>query len=159
MSRPCRFCTAAYPEIAGEICEQTHRDEQRVYDLATALAAVFQHRPPTDEQVGWFVDDADAVVDDFDPVPAKWRVRRLPFGNGEFDVRMRINDVTYVCQPGDKSKALPVRLSVLRGWQREANAEAARRLAGSQPRRGFHALAAFWAFGLSSGPSALDSFS
>jgi len=125
MARPCQYCLAAYPTVADEVCEDTHRDEQRVYGLATAMAAVFQHRPPSDEQVGWFVDDADAVVDDFDPPPAKWRVRRLPYGNGEFDVRMRINDVTYVCQPGDKSKELPVRLSTLRQWQREAEADAA----------------------------------
>ena len=127
MSRPCRYCLAAYPTVADEVCEYTHRDEQRVYDLATAMASVFQHRPPTDEQVGWFVDDADAVVDDFDPVPAKWRVRKLPNDFSEFDVRMRINDVTYVCQPGDKSKELPVRLSTYRSWLREAEADAAKR--------------------------------
>lgn len=129
MSRPCRYCTAAYPDypdIAGEACE-LHRNEQRVYDLATAMARVFQQRSPTDEQVAWFLDDADAVVDDFDPVPEKWRVRKLPQNNyDEFDCRMRINDVTYVIQAGGhKEKSLPVRLSVLRGWQREAN-EAAR---------------------------------
>jgi len=127
VSRPCRYCLAAYPTVADEVCEYTHRDEQRVYDLATAMASVFQHRPPTDEQVGWFVDDADAVVDDFDPVPAKWRVRKLPNDFSEFDVRMRINDVTYVCQPGDKSKELPVRLSTYRSWLREAEADAAKR--------------------------------
>ena len=123
--RPCRYCTAAYPSVADEVCEYTHRDEQRVYDLATAMAAVFQHRPPTDEQVGWFVDDADAVVDDFDPPPQKWRVRKLPDGHyDEFVCRFRVNDVTYVIQDGDKSKELPVRLSALRQWQREAEAEA-----------------------------------
>lgn len=126
MSRPCRYCLAAYPILfdAGDIstCELTHRDEQRVYDLATAMARLFQQRHPTDEQVGWFVDDADAVVDDFDPVPEKWRLRKLP-DTSEFDCRFRINEVTYVVQAGGhKSKELPVRLSRLRGWQREANA-------------------------------------
>ena len=128
MSRPCRYCLAAYPILFedGETssCEWEHRDEQRVYDLATAMARVFQQRSPTDEQVGWFLDDANAVVDDFDPAPEKWRVRKLP-DTAEFDCRMRINDVTYVCQAACKDKSLPVRLSVLRGWQREAN-EAAR---------------------------------
>ena len=126
VSRPCRYCLAAYPSVADEVCEYTHRDERRVYDLATAMAAVFQHRPPSDEQVGWFTDDADAVVDDFDPAPAKWRVRRLPQDDySEFDLRMRINDVTYVVQPGEKEKVNPVRLSTLRQWQREAEADAA----------------------------------
>jgi hypothetical protein len=121
MNRPCRYCLAAYPILAGEECEYTHRDEQRVYDLATAMAAVFQTRPPSDEQIGWFLDDADAVVDDFDPTPDKWRIRNLPNDFREFDCRFRINNVTYVVQPGDKSKPLPVRLSTYRGWQREAD--------------------------------------
>ena len=130
MGRPCRYCLAAYPEIAGEICEWEHRNEQRIYDLATAMAAVFQHRPPTDEQIAWFLDDANAVVDDFDPVPEKWRVRKLPTGDySEFIARFRINDVTYILQDGDKTKTTPVRLSTYRSWQREAEAEAAARRA------------------------------
>jgi hypothetical protein len=127
MSRPCRYCSAAYPEIAGEICDDGyHRDTQPLYDLAAAMAAVFQHRPPTDEQVGWFVDDAEAVIGDLDPLPAKWRIRRLPENNyEEFDCRFRVNDVTYVVQAGGKDcKALPVRLSTYRQWQREADAAA-----------------------------------
>ena len=81
---------------------------------------VFQQRPPTDEQVGWFLEDADAVVDDFDPAPERWRVRKLPDGFCEFASRIRINDVTYVIRDGDKEKVPPVRLSTLREWQREA---------------------------------------
>ena len=119
-SRPCRYCLAAYPVLEGELCEDIHRDEQRVYDLATAMAAVFQQRPPTDEQVGWFLDAADAVVDDFDPTLNTWRVRKLPNDFREFDCRFRINDVTYVIQPADKSEALPVRLSTYRSWLRES---------------------------------------
>lgn len=119
---------AAYPTVADEVCELTHRDEQRIYDLAAAMAAVFQHRPPTDEQTGWFLDDADAVVDDFSPVPEKWQVRTLPNDFSEFDAQFRINGVTYVVQPGEKEKVLPVRLSIYRQWVREANEEAARRM-------------------------------
>lgn len=126
MSRPCRYCLAVCLTIADEICDEFyHRDTQPLYDLATALAAVFQHRPPTDEQVGWFVDDAEAVIRDFDPLPEKWRIRRLPEARyTEFDCRFRVNDVTYVVQAGDKSKELPVRLSTYRQWMREANAAA-----------------------------------
>jgi hypothetical protein len=130
VTRPCRYCLAAYPILFedGDVtsCEWEHRDEQRVYDLATAMAATFQHRPPTDEQVGWFLQDADAVVDDFDPVPEKWRIRKLPPGS-EFDMRFRLNDVTYVVQEGGKERANPIRLSILRAAQREAEAARGRR--------------------------------
>jgi hypothetical protein len=129
VSRPCRYCLAAYPILFedGDVtsCEWEHRDEQRVYDLATALARIFQQHHPTDEQVGWFLQDADAIVDDFDPVPGKWRVRKLPPGkSGEFIMRFRVNDVTYVVEEGGKDKSNPVRLSTLRQWQREAEAAA-----------------------------------
>jgi hypothetical protein len=129
--RPCKYCLAAYPILFedGDVtsCEFEHRDEQRVYDLAAAMARVFQAKEPTDEQVAWFLDDADAVVDDFDPAPERWRVRKLPDDFSEFDMRFRLNGVTYVVQRADKEKATPVRLSTLRQWQREADAEAAAR--------------------------------
>jgi hypothetical protein len=128
MSRPCRYCLAAYPEVAAEICELEHRDERRVYDLAAAMAHIFQPRPNTDEQVQWFLSDADAVAGDFDPVPEKWQVRKLPDDFSEFIARLRINGFTYVLQDGD-GKVPPVRLSSLRKLQRAADTEAARRLA------------------------------
>jgi hypothetical protein len=129
MARPCRFCLAAYPILFedGDVasCEFGHRDEPRVYDLAAAMARIFQPRPNTDEQIAWFLGDADAVVDDFDPAPGKWRIRKLPPGkSGEFVMRFRVNDVTYVIRDGDKDPVPPVRLSTLREWQREADREA-----------------------------------
>lgn len=133
MSRPCRYCLAAYPVLfedgSTDSCEFEHRDEQRVYDLAAKLASVYQQRRPTDEQVQWFLADADAVVDDFDPLPEKWRIRTLPEnGSDGFIMRFRLNDVTYVVQDGDKEACHPVRLSVLRGWQKEADEAAAARV-------------------------------
>lgn len=136
MSRPCRYCLAAYPILfeggSTTDCEWTHRDDPRVYGLAAKLASVFQQRSPTDEQIAWFLADADAVVDDFEPAPEKWRVRNLPLNRyDEFDMKFRLNDVTYVIQSGGHKEVMhPVRLSVLRGWQREAN-EAARLREGS----------------------------
>jgi hypothetical protein len=129
VSRPCRYCLAAYPILFEDgdttSCEFEHRDEQRVYDLAAAMARVFQQRQPTDEQVGWFLLDADAVVDDFEPAPERWRIRKLPDGkNDDFVMRFRINDVTYVIRDGNKEHVPPVRLSTLREWQREADAAA-----------------------------------
>ncbi len=130
MSRPCRYCLAAYPilfENGGTAdCELAHRDDPRVYALASKLASIFQQRNPADEQIAWFLQDADSVVDDFDPPPDRWRVRRLP----ENDCRFRVNDVTYVCQSGGKGYSPPVRLSDLRQWQREADARAAELRAG-----------------------------
>ena len=130
MSRPCKFCLAAYPILFedGDVsaCEFEHRDDPRVYALAAAMARIFQPRPNTDEQIAWFLQDADAVVDDFDPPPEKWKLRKLPDGFSEFDARFRINGVTYVLQSGD-GKPTPVRLATLRSWQREANREAAER--------------------------------
>jgi len=128
MTRPCRYCLAAYPILFengdASSCEFEHRDEQRIYDLAIAMARVFQQREPTDEQVAWFLEDADAVVDDFDPVPVRWRVRKLP-DSDEFVARLRICDVTYVIEHGGhKVKTVPVRLATLRQWQREADAQA-----------------------------------
>ena len=130
--RPCRYCLAAYPILFedGETadCEWTHRDEQRIYALATAMARVFQPRPVTDEKIGWFLQDADAVVDDFDPVPEKWRIRKLPGTRyDDFSARFRVNDVTYVIQDG-KDYVPPVRLSWLREQQREAGAAARERI-------------------------------
>jgi len=126
--RPCRFCLAAYPAVAHETCEWEHRDEQRVYDLAAVLAGAFQPEPLTDEQVCWFLADADAIVDDFAPAPERWQVEQVPTDVGEFIMRFRINDVTYVIEEsGEGAKALPVRLSTLRQRQREANEEAAAR--------------------------------
>jgi len=131
MTRPCKFCLAAYPILFedGDVtaCEWEHRDDPRVYALAAAMARIFQPRPNTDEQVGWFLQDADAVVDDFDPPPEKWRIRKLPDGkNDDFIMRFRINDVTYVCRDGE-DYVPPVRLATLRSWQREADREATER--------------------------------
>jgi hypothetical protein len=134
MTRPCRYCLAAYPILFQDgsttACQWEHRDDQRVYDLARKLASIYQQRSPTDEQVQWFLADADAVVDDFDPAPEKWRVRKLPDGNFEFDMRFRVNDVTYVVQAGGKERETPVRLSLLRQWQREADRVAMERARG-----------------------------
>ena len=102
-----------------------HRDDPRVYGLAIAMARVGQGRNPTDEQVGWFLGDADDVVDDFDPPPERWRVRKLPDSDEDgIDARLRINDVTYVCLEGGKDcRGGVLRLATYRAQLAEANAE------------------------------------
>ena len=119
--RPCRFCVAYHGEHAdAEMCEMAHRLDQGVYALATEMARKFQPPPVTDERVGWFLEDADAVIDDFDPRPERWRVRKLPDDGREFVRRFRINDATYVVPDGD-GYSPPERLSDYRRAQRDAD--------------------------------------
>jgi hypothetical protein len=107
-ARPCRYCIAdwAPTEVSAEECEMRHRDDPRVYDLARSLAIVLQDRAPSDQQIAWFLADADQVVDGFDPAPTRWKVRRLPASSNDhydgIEVRLRINDVTYVALEGGK---------------------------------------------------------
>jgi hypothetical protein len=137
--RPCKYCIANWAGICSsapgqdgrgpilptaEDCAAEHRDDQRVYDLARAMAKVMQDRHPSDEQVAWFLADADDVVDDFDPPPDRWRVRRLPASANdeeqEIEVRIRINDVTYVALAGGKDcRGSVVKLSTFRSWQED----------------------------------------
>jgi hypothetical protein len=133
--RPCRYCIAAWagysksdPPIRPEPrdCEWEHRDDPRVYALATEMArAVAGNRD--DEHAGWFLADADQIVDDFDPTPDRWRVRRLPAqkrdGEDEIEIRLRINGVTYVGLEGGKDTRGPVLpLATFRQERKEANA-------------------------------------
>lgn len=134
--RPCLFCIANWAGATGkftgepllptaEDCRFTHRDDPRIYDLARAMASVMQQRKPTDEQVSWFLEDADDVVDDFDPAPERWRVHRLRSAVGdeidEIDIRLRINGVTYVGLAGGKDcRGSVVTLKEFRSWQSAA---------------------------------------
>lgn len=139
-TRPCRYCVANWTGMSERApggrtspilptekdCEWAHRNDPRVYDLARAMAKVKQDRQPSDEQIAWFLEDADDVVDDFDPTPDTWRVRRLPesANDGEqgIDFRLRINDVTYVALEGGKDcRGSVLRLSTFREQLREAN--------------------------------------
>lgn len=137
VARPCRYCVANWIGMSkrapgdvsvepilptAEDCEFAHRDEPRVYDLARAFAKVMQDRRPSDEQIGWFLEDANEVVDDFDPTPDRWRVRKLPESAGDADdgieVRLRINDVTYVALEGGKEcRGSIVKLTEFRSWR------------------------------------------
>lgn len=134
-TRPCKFCVASVEgylvrvgstsgiAATAEDCEYSHRDDPRVYALATAMAKAMQSRSPTDEQISWFLEDADEVVDNFDPAPEKWSVRKLPLAkNDQFDeieVRLRINDVTYVALEGGKDcRGSVVQLAEFRSWGR-----------------------------------------
>jgi hypothetical protein len=129
-NRPCKYCVANWVGIvkptngnqilpSADDCEYEHRDDPRVYDLARVMASVMQSRNPSDEQIAWFLADADEVIDDFDPPPDRWRVRKLPESANDADygieVRLRINDVTYVALAGGKDlRGAVMKLSTFR---------------------------------------------
>ena len=136
MSRPCKYCVANWAGMARTDlgfepivpepmdCEVAHRDDPRIYALATAIArTICAVRKPSDEQVGWYLGDADDVVDDFEPTPVRWTVRRLPGLKNDswsgIEIRLRINDVTYVGLEGGKGdRGSVVRLSTFREWHK-----------------------------------------
>lgn len=135
---PCRYCVANWKGMTARTgggieilptvddCQSAHRDDPRVYALAEAFAKAIQGQPPTDEQAAWFLEDADEVVDDFDPPPARWSVRKLPNAKSdeenEIECRFRINGVTYVALEGGKdTRGSLMPLSTFREHLREAN--------------------------------------
>lgn len=129
MSRPCKFCLAAYPILFedGDVtsCEWEHRDDPRVYALATEMARAMSGTGD-DEHTGWFLADADGVVDQFPEPPARWRVSRLPSGkrDGEdgIECRLRINGTTFVALEGGKdSRGSILPLATFRQQEREAS--------------------------------------
>lgn len=70
-------------------CDHTPEE----WALATALAAHFQETAsPTDEQVGWFVDDADGVAAQAGPGP--WTFRTVE-ALGGWDSAVIINEVLF----------------------------------------------------------------
>ncbi|MBE7193770.1 MAG: hypothetical protein INR66_14965 [Gordonia polyisoprenivorans] len=111
----CRYMEAAYPDLSAEDCScaSFHRHEPRVFQLASALAVVFQGENPTDEQIAWFLNDADAVVDEFDPTPKTWTVVDLGEPNQYRDLpgvirRFTINGVEYVIKDAEWEPAVPI---------------------------------------------------
>lgn len=102
MTEQCKFLAAAYPTLdADDTCAE-HRHDWATFGLAQAMATTFQQHDPTDEQVGWFMDDAAAVVDDFDPEPIKWTVTEMDLTReAGLDWTFTINGIEYVMQEND----------------------------------------------------------
>lgn len=125
----CRYMQAAYPELdAEDTCGYAeHRHDAQTFALARALAVAGQGTAePTDEQIAWFLEDAAAVVDDFEPIPASWSVTEPEVSReAGLDFTMTINDVAYVVQGGGhKEVSHPLRRETWEGWMREANEDA-----------------------------------
>ncbi len=116
----CRYMAAAYPTLdASETCDEHHHDPH-TFALAEAFAGVFQQSNPSDEQVAWFLNDATAVVDDFDPKPESWQVTGLePVDEPGLEFVLTINGVEYVIQENDSGghvETHPVARLTYRSW-------------------------------------------
>lgn len=115
----CSYMAAAYPTLDADDTCHSHRHEDRIVELARAMAATFQQSGSSDEQIAWFLDDADAVIDDFDPAPESWEVTDnevMPKDLPGIVNRFRINGVEYVLQDSDWEPAHPVRLTTYLSW-------------------------------------------
>lgn len=112
---------AAYPTLDGDDTCQTHRHEPRVVGLARVIAGAVHETEPSDEQIAWFLDDADAVVDDFDPTPERWDVvlGGIPKIPG-IDHEMTVNGVAYVVPASEWEPATPIKRET---WLREQRDE------------------------------------
>jgi hypothetical protein len=116
----CRYMQAAYPTLdADDTCSE-HRHDEQTFALARAMATAFQQPDPTDEQVGWCMDDAAAVVDDFDPTPDAWVVTQ-PEVTDEvgLDFTLSVNGVPYVVQPSEWEPSHPVSRAQWEAWEDE----------------------------------------
>lgn len=119
----CRYMAAAYPTLdPSETCGDfgDHRHDEPTFTLARAMAEVFQNPSPSDEQIAWFLSDATAVVDDFDPKPESWQVTGLePVDEPGIEFTLTINGVEYVIQENDSGghvETHPVARLTYRSW-------------------------------------------
>ena len=57
---PCQFCVAAWGQETAEAVCQDH--DERVQSVARQIAERIHGPTPTDEQIGWFMEDGQIVV-------------------------------------------------------------------------------------------------
>ena len=124
MTEQCRYHAAAYPELeARDTCDD-HRDDTRLYDLARTFAVACSHPEPSDEVIAWFIEDAEAVIDDFPPEMTAWVVTTpTPPSEEEsfqLDFTLTINGEAYVIQQSEWESARPVKRSTWESWLEEA---------------------------------------
>lgn len=106
----CRFMAAAYPMLNGyDTCQGFHRHEKATFDLAAALAAKYQDTPtPSMEQVAWFLNDAQSIIDKLVDVPDAWHVEdsRLSVPRG-CDHALTVGGVEFLIPESEWEPALP----------------------------------------------------
>ena len=123
-SGQCRYMAAAYPTLDADDTCSDHRHDEPTFALARAFAAACQSPEPTDEQVGWMLEDAAAVVDDFDPKPDEWTVTEPQITDeAGLDFTLTVNDVPYVVQQSEWEPSHPLSRAEWDRWMEEANAE------------------------------------
>lgn len=121
----CQFCAAAYPNLLDEEM-MTHSADPRMGALARVFAMTFQESDePTDEQVGWFCQDADAVIDDH-PDATSWTITDHVDGPVDpddpdspwhgIDHTFTINGVPYVLQAAEWEPSHPVKRETYLSW-------------------------------------------
>lgn len=122
MTEQCRYMAAAYPILDAEDTCSDHRHDEPTFSLARAMASVWQQPDPTDEQIGWMLDDAAAVVDDFDPTPDAWEVTEAVVTTTVgLAFTCTVNGVPYVIQDSDWEPAHPVALATWQSWTEAAD--------------------------------------
>lgn len=122
--RDCRYCVAAYPILAGD--DLHHSLDPRMGSLAEVFAMTFQDTDaPTDEQIGWFCHDADAVIGDF-PDATSWTITdhdsspadpddpEMPWHG--IDHTFTINGIPYVLQAAEWEPSHPVKRETYLSW-------------------------------------------
>lgn len=118
----CRYMAAAYPTLsADDTCGKYsgHRHDKPTFGLARALAEMFQQPDPSDEQVGWFLEDAAAIVDDFEPTPGGWSIEEREVSKDDsfnLDFAFVLNDVEYVVQQSEWEPSHPVKRATWLSW-------------------------------------------
>lgn len=114
----CRYMAAAYPTLTAEDTCTDHRHDDATFALARAFAVACQSPEPSDEQVGWMLADAAAVVDDFVPTPSTWTVTEPQEAHETgLDFTLTINGAAYVVQPGEWEPSHPVSRAQWDAWQ------------------------------------------
>jgi hypothetical protein len=116
----CRYLRAAYPSLdADDTCSE-HRHDEPTFALARAMAAAFQQPDPTDEQIGWCMDDAAAVVGDFDPPLTDWIVTEPQVTDEPgLDFTLNVNGIEYVVQQSEWEPSHPLRRTTWEVWTAE----------------------------------------
>lgn len=118
----CRYMAAAYPTLdANDTCETAdHRHDEPTFALARAFAIAFQQPDPTDEQIGWCLEDAAAVIDDFAPGTLAWTVTEPQLSDVVgLESELTVNGRPYVIQPSENEPSHPVSLTRWQEWEDE----------------------------------------
>lgn len=109
MIKQCKYMEIAYPTLDGDdTCSLHSHDNTHVPVVAYELSSIFQEELTTDETIAWFLDDAQAIVDEFESWVGSWDIRRsdLPVPSGCV-MGLWVNGVEFVIQDSDWEPSHP----------------------------------------------------